>query len=149
MFSKICPAVVLCTTLPVAICTAQTREAAIIDSATAVLGAVMTIPARGIPESLLADAYGVAIVPDVIKIGFVGGVQRGRGVVLSRQENIAWSLPKFITLTGGSIGWQAGAQATDVILGFRTKKSVVGLLNGKFTLGADAAVAAGPVGLRA
>ncbi len=149
MFLRICPAVILWTTLPVAICTAQTREAAIIESATAVLGEVMTIPARGIPESLLADAYGVAIVPDVIKIGFVGGVQRGRGVVLIRQENNAWSLPKFITLTGGSIGWQAGAQATDVILVFRTKKSVDGLLNGKFTLGADAAVAAGPVGRRA
>ena len=149
MFLRICPAMVLWTMLPVAICTAQTREAAIIDSATAVLGEVMTIPARGIPESLLADAYGVAIVPDVIKIGFVGGVQRGRGVVLIRQENNAWSLPKFITLTGGSIGWQAGAQATDVILVFRTKKSVDGLLNGKFTLGADAAVAAGPVGRRA
>ncbi|HVX60067.1 MAG TPA: lipid-binding SYLF domain-containing protein [Pirellulales bacterium] len=128
---------------------AQTREAAIIAASSAVLDEVMTIPARQIPESLLADAYGVAIIPDVIKIGFVGGVQRGRGVVLVRDENNGWTLPKFITLTGGSIGWQAGAQATDVILVFRARKSVDGLLNGKFTLGADAAIAAGPVGRRA
>ena len=128
---------------------AAAREDECLASAAAVLREVMTIPARQIPESLLAEAYGVAIVPDVIKIGFVGGIQRGKGVVLVRDEHGAWGLPKFITLTGGSVGWQAGAQATDVILVFRTQKSVEGLLNGKFTLGADAAVAAGPVGRRA
>jgi len=88
----------------------------------------------------------VAIVPDVIKIGFVAGVRRGRGVVIVRDREGDWSLPQFITLTGGSVGWQAGAQATDVVLVFRTKKSVENLLRGKFTIGADAAAAAGPVG---
>lgn len=135
--------------VPAALAGAQGREEAAVESSSAVLREVMTIPARQIPESLLAEAYGVAIVPDVIKIGFVGGIQRGKGVVMVRDQNGAWGLPKFITLTGGSIGWQAGAQATDVILVFRTQKSVEGLLNGKFTLGADAAVAAGPVGRRA
>ncbi|HVW37797.1 MAG TPA: lipid-binding SYLF domain-containing protein [Pirellulales bacterium] len=135
--------------VPAALAGAQGREEAAVESSSAVLREVMTIPARQIPESLLAEAYGVAIVPDVIKIGFVGGIQRGKGVVMVRDEHGAWGLPKFITLTGGSIGWQAGAQATDVILVFRTQKSVEGLLNGKFTLGADAAVAAGPVGRRA
>ncbi len=149
MLARMLLAVSIFAALPLGVAAAQTREAAIVDSAAAVLREVMTIPAKQIPESLLSEAYGVAIVPDVIKIGFVGGVQRGRGVVLVRDENNAWTLPRFITLTGGSVGWQAGAQATDVILVFRTKKSVDGLLNGKFTLGADAAIAAGPLGRRA
>ncbi len=104
---------------------------------------------KRIPESLLAEAQGVAIIPDVIKIGFVAAVRRGHGVVLVRDANGAWTLPQFVTLTGGSVGWQAGIQGTDVVLVFTTKKSVQGLLNGKFTIGADASAAAGPVGRNA
>jgi SH3 domain-containing YSC84-like protein 1 len=85
----------------------------------------------------------------VLKGGFVVGVRHGRGVALVRDEQGAWRPPVFVSLTGGSIGWQAGLQATDVILVFRTSKSVQGLLNGKFTIGADAAAAAGPVGRQA
>jgi SH3 domain-containing YSC84-like protein 1 len=113
-----------------------------------VLRESMSTPGR-IPEALLADAQGVAIIPDVIKIGFVAAVRRGHGVVLVRDAGGAWTLPQFITLTGGSVGWQAGIQGTDVILVFTTRKSVQGLLNGKFTIGADASVAAGPVGRNA
>ncbi|HUY88955.1 MAG TPA: lipid-binding SYLF domain-containing protein [Pirellulales bacterium] len=149
MLRKLLAGAILWAALPAALAAAASREEESIDSSAAVLREVMTIPARQIPESLLAEAYGVAIVPDVIKIGFVGGIQRGKGVVLVRDEHGAWGLPRFITLTGGSVGWQAGAQSTDVILVFRTQESVEGLLNGKFTLGADAAVAAGPVGRRA
>ncbi len=108
-----------------------------------------TIPGKRIPEALLANAQGVAIIPDVIKIGFVAAVRRGHGVVLVRDANGAWTLPQFVTLTGGSVGWQAGIQGTDVVLVFSTKKSVEGLLNGKFTIGADASAAAGPVGRNA
>jgi SH3 domain-containing YSC84-like protein 1 len=108
-----------------------------------------TIPGKRIPEALLADAQGVAIIPDVIKIGFVAAVRRGHGVVMVRDANGAWTLPQFITLTGGSLGWQAGIQGTDVVLVFTTKKSVEGLLRGKFTIGADASAAAGPVGRNA
>lgn len=110
---------------------------------------IMAIPARSIPASLLADAQGLAIIPNVLKIGFVAGLRRGHGVVLVREPNGAWSLPQFITLTGGSVGWQAGIQDTDVVLVFTTKKSVDGLMQGKFTIGADAAAAAGPVGRNA
>lgn len=117
-----------------------------VELATQVLHDIMGIPMRRIPESLLADAQGIAIIPNVIKVGFVGGIRRGRGVVLVRDREGDWVLPQFVILTGGSVGWQAGIQSTDVILVFRTKKSVDGLLNGKFTLGAGAAVAAGPVG---
>ncbi len=120
-----------------------------IVSATAILREQMSIPASRIPEALLAEAHGVAIIPDVFKIGFVAAFRRGRGVVMVREPNGAWSLPQFIVLTGGSVGWQAGVQGTDVVLVFTTKRSIDGLLSGKFTIGADASASAGPVGRNA
>ncbi len=120
-----------------------------VRSADDILHEIMVIPAWQIPEALLSEAQGVAIIPDVIKIGFVAGVRRGHGVVMVRDADGQWTMPQFITLTGGSVGWQAGVQGTDVVLVFLTKKSVEGLLRGKFTIGADAAVAAGPVGRNA
>jgi lipid-binding SYLF domain-containing protein len=98
---------------------------------------------------MLSGATAVAVVPGVIKIGFIGAVRRGKGVVLVREADGSWSNPIFITLTGGGIGFQAGAQSSDVILVFRSRESVNGMLSGKFTLGADAAIAAGPVGRQA
>jgi lipid-binding SYLF domain-containing protein len=120
-----------------------------VRSADQVLQEVMVIPAKSIPAALLAEAQGVAIIPNVLKIGFIAGVRRGHGVVLVRDPDGEWGLPQFVTLTGGSVGWQAGVQGTDVILVFMTKKSIDGLLGGKFTIGADAAAAAGPVGRNA
>jgi len=114
-----------------------------------VLHESMAITARQIPESLLAEAQGVAIIPDVIKVGLVAGIRRGHGVVMVRNPDGQWSLPQFVVLTGGSVGWQAGIQGTDVILVFMTRKSVDGMMRGKFTIGADAAAAAGPVGRNA
>jgi lipid-binding SYLF domain-containing protein len=114
-----------------------------------VLSDLVAIPGRQIPLHLLADAQGVAIIPDVTKIGFIAGVRHGHGVVMVRDAEGEWSLPQFITLTGGSVGWQAGIQGTDVVLVFRTRKGVEGLMRGKFTIGADASVSAGPVGRNA
>ena len=114
-----------------------------------VLGELVAIPGKQIPQQLLAEAQGVAIVPNVIKIGLVAGVRRGRGVVMVRDAQGQWTLPQFITLTGGSVGWQAGIQGTDVVLVFTTRKGVEGLLKGKFTVGVDAAATAGPVGRNA
>ncbi len=114
-----------------------------------VLAEIMAIPARRIPEALMAEAQGVVIIPNVIKVGFIAGARRGHGVVLVRDNEGEWSLPQFVTLTGGSVGWQAGIQGSDVILVFTTKKGVEGLLSGKFTIGADAAASAGPVGRNA
>ena len=111
-----------------------------------VLADLMAIPARQIPQQLLAGASGVAVIPDVTKIGFIAGVRRGHGVVMVRDAEGEWSLPQFVTLTGGSVGWQAGIQGTDVVLVFRTRKGIEGLMNGKFTIGADASVSAGPLG---
>ncbi len=114
-----------------------------------VLAELVAIPGRQIPASLLANAQGLAIIPRVIKIGFVAGARRGHGVVMIRDADGNWGLPRFVTLTGGSVGWQAGVQGTDVVLVFTTRRSVDGLLKGKFTIGVDAAAAAGPVGRNA
>lgn len=114
-----------------------------------VLGELMAIPGKQIPHRLLEHAQGIAIIPNVIKVGFVAGARRGHGVVLVRDAEGEWSLPQFITLTGGSVGWQAGIQGTDIVLVFTTKKGVEGLMHGKFTIGADAAATAGPVGRNA
>lgn len=118
-------------------------------AATAVLDEVMAAPLKQIPHSLLADAQAVVIVPQVIKVGLVVGARRGKGVVLQRDENGGWQPPYFVTLTGGSVGWQVGVKSTDVVLVMKSRSSVQNLMKGKFTLGADAAVAAGPLGREA
>jgi SH3 domain-containing YSC84-like protein 1 len=128
---------------------AQSPADQTVQAATNVMNEIMAVPVTSIPQNLLADAQGLAIIPGMLKGGFVVGVRHGRGVALVRDEQGAWRPPVFVSLTGGSIGWQVGVQATDVILVFRTQKSVQGLLNGKFTIGADAAAAAGPVGRQA
>lgn len=125
---------------------AQLPEDQVVETAIGVLEEVMRIPARQIPTSLLANAQGVAIIPNVVKGGFVVGVRHGRGVMLVRDEQGAWQPPFFVTITGGSVGWQAGIQSTDLVLVFGTRRSITGLMNGKLTLGVDAAAAAGPVG---
>jgi len=135
--------------MPAGALRAQTAEDDTIEAAGAVLREIMAIPARAIPASLLADAQGVAIIPGMIKGSFVVGVRHGRGIVVTRDASGAWRAPMFITATGGSIGWQAGLQSTDLVIVFRNRRGVEGLLRGKFTVGADAAVAAGPVGREA
>lgn len=124
-------------------------EEATVQAASDVLAEFLDLRIRDIPESLLQNAKGVVIIPNLIKVGFVVGGQRGKGVVMVREPDGSWRAPMFLTLTGGSLGWQAGAQSSDIVLVFKSQKSVEGLLTGKFTLGADAAVAAGPVGRRA
>jgi lipid-binding SYLF domain-containing protein len=131
-------------------CGQMTREAAIVDSATDVLNEIVTIKERGIPMALLRDAQGIAIFPGVIKAGFIIGGRHGNGVVMARKAEGTWSHPVFLTMTGGSIGWQAGAQATDVVLLFKSRKSVYDFIQRpKITLGVDAAIAAGPLGRQA
>ncbi|HBJ37418.1 MAG TPA: Ysc84 actin-binding domain protein [Planctomycetaceae bacterium] len=127
----------------------QSRQEAVVRSSITVLNEIMAIPLSGIPTSMLADAQGVAIIPNVIRGGFVVGARHGRGVLLVREQSGLWHAPVFITLTGGNIGWQAGVQSTDVVLVFRSRRSVDGIMAGKFTIGADAAAAAGPVGRQA
>ena len=123
-------------------------EIAKIHAATEVLQEITGIP-EGISPDLLANAYGIVIIPGTIKVGFFFGGRYGSGIAMMRNENGSWSNPSFLYLAGGSFGLQFGALSSDIILVFKTRKSIMGLTKGNFTLGADAAVAAGPVGRRA
>lgn len=118
----------------------------IVEDAIDILERTQESSEHRIPSYLLGDAEGIAVIPSVIKAGLVVGGRRGHGMVSIRTNDGSWSHPVFLTLTGGSVGFQAGVQSTDVILVFKTRRSIEGLINGKFTLGADASVAAGPVG---
>ncbi len=116
------------------------------QNALRVLNEIMDTPDKRIPDKLLGTAEAVVVVPDVIKAGFVVGGRRGKGLLAVRGRDGTWSNPSYVTLTGGSVGFQAGVQSTDVVLVFRTRRGVDSVVHGKFTLGADASVAAGPVG---
>lgn len=101
---------------------------------------------RRIPPALLQESQGIAIIPNIVRAGFIFGGRRGDGVLLVRNPDGSWSDPAFVNITGGSIGLQAGAQASDVILVFRNQQNIARLLNRKIELGGDIEVAAGPVG---
>jgi len=117
-----------------------------IESSLNVLRDITDIPETGIPPALLCDAHGIVIVPDVVKLGFIVGGKYGAGILMVHKEDGTWSNPSFVSLYGGSFGWQIGAQATDLILVIKSRRGIDGIRNGKFTIGADASVAAGPVG---
>jgi len=117
-----------------------------IEDCVEVVKAIKAIPEEGIPPVLLKDAQGIMIIPGVIKIGFVIGGRYGSGILTVRDEKGNWTDPVFVKIAGGSLGWQIGAESTDLILVFKTKRSVEDIFKGKFTLGANASVAAGPVG---
>jgi lipid-binding SYLF domain-containing protein len=101
---------------------------------------------QAIPDRLLERAYGIAVFPDLTKLAFFAGGRRGHGVLVVRDKQGRFSNPVFVTMTGGSFGWQWGLQFTDIVLVFTTPKGVEGINGGKVTLGAGASVAAGPVG---
>ncbi len=128
---------------------AATPEVATVDAATQVINEIMAAPARAIPRALLHDAQAIVIAPGLIKGGFIIGARYGHGVLVMRNEQGVWRAPSFITIAGGSIGWQLGVQSTDVILVFKTRHGVQDLINGKFTIGGDVSAAAGPVGREA
>jgi lipid-binding SYLF domain-containing protein len=118
-------------------------------NAVRVLTEIQQIPEQSIPDKLLDEARGIVVIPDTIKAGLVLGGRRGHGLMSVKSDDGTWSSPVFVTLTGGSIGFQAGVQSSDVVLVFRNDRSLDDIVNGKFTLGADAGVAAGPVGRNA
>ncbi|HEX7116305.1 MAG TPA: lipid-binding SYLF domain-containing protein [Steroidobacter sp.] len=139
-------AVLLLTCLLSAASFAGEREEGRLTTATAVLDELMRVPEQSIPGWLLEHAHAVAVVPAVIKVGLGIGGRRGKGVLVVRRDDGSWSNPIFINLTGGSVGFQVGVQSTDVVLVFTSRQSIEGIVGGKVTLGADASVAAGPVG---
>jgi lipid-binding SYLF domain-containing protein len=119
-----------------------------VDSAK-VLEVFTTDQQNGIPADILQKARGIAVIPDMIRGGFLFGGRRGRGVIAIRSPNGEWSNPAFLTLTAGSFGAQFGAESADVVLVFANERSVRNIASGKFTLGGDAAAVAGPVGRNA
>ena len=119
------------------------------NNAVRVLREIMMAPDKRLPSDLMQNAYAIAVIPDVIKAGFVIGGRHGVGLVAVKSADGTWSNPSFVSMSGGSIGFQAGVSSTDVILVFRTQRGVDSIVHGKFTLGADASVAAGPVGRNA
>ena len=125
---------------------AAPRQEATLLNATQVLSELLNAPDQNVPHWLLDRAYAVAVLPEVIKGGLVFGGRYGSGVMSLRQPDGSWSNPVFITIAGGSWGFQFGVQSTDLMLVFTSKASVEGLIGGKVTLGADASVAAGPLG---
>jgi len=119
------------------------------QNAANVLTEVVGIPEGGIPDELMARAQGIAVIPHVVKGAFGIGGRYGKGLVAQRMANGKWSTPAFVEIGGGSFGLQLGVEATDLVLVFTNDSGLKGLLKGKVTLGADATVAAGPVGRKA
>ena len=124
----------------------ETKEERRAVNAIEVLNDLVSIPEKGIPPTLLRNAHGIAIIPSVFKIAFLAGGRFGKGVLLVRTRTNRWSNPSFVYMAGGGAGFQAGAQSTDIVLVFKSKKSVDTIKNGKITLGADISIALGPVG---
>jgi len=141
-------AAALVSILTIGIATASERrdnDVERIQTASVVLKQIMDAPDSAIPDSIMSGAKCLAIMPSMLKGGFIIGANYGKGVATCRTEK-GWSAPAFFKLTGGSFGFQAGGQASDLVLIIRTDDGMQHLLSSKFKLGADASAAAGPVG---
>ncbi len=129
----------------------QTKESKAAERAQAaadVLDEIQGAPDKGIPQEVLGSAQCVAVVPSMLKGGFIVGARFGRGLASCRTPK-GWSAPAFFTVEGGSVGFQIGGQAVDLVMLIMNDNGMKNLLSSKFELGADASVAAGPVGRHA
>jgi lipid-binding SYLF domain-containing protein len=124
----------------------ESHEDAQLRTAATVLDELRQTPDSRVPDWLMQRAYGVAVIPEVLKAAFIFGGRYGDGVLVTRSADNHFGNPVFIHLAGGSFGLQAGGASTDVVLIFVTQRSVENFARGKITLGADASVAAGPLG---
>ena len=115
------------------------------DKAAQVFKEIMNTPDQGIPSDLLGSAKCIAIIPGDVKFAFIFGGNYGRGVATCRTGH-GWSAPMFVAIDGGSVGYQIGGSSTDLVMLFMNDHVLKSLLNDKFKLGADASIAAGPVG---
>jgi lipid-binding SYLF domain-containing protein len=125
---------------------ASAREEARLIEASGVLEELFAQRDTSIPERLMARAYGIAVIPNVVKVAAVIGGRRGSGAMVVRDANGRFTDPIMVSITGGNVGWQIGVQSTDIVLVFTSRQGIEGITDGKLTLGADASVAAGPVG---
>jgi len=139
------PAVLIALAFP-GIAGAAETEIGRATNALRVLTEIMQAPDKRLPSNLIQEAQAIAVVPDVIKAGLIIAGRHGTGLISVKGADGVWSNPSYISMSGGSIGFQLGVESTDVILVFRTQRGVDSIVHGKFTLGADASVAAGPVG---
>ncbi len=146
MKKTVVASIILCS---MAVCAAgsERRDADLdrIQTASTVLSQIMAAPDRAIPDGIMSGAKCIAIMPSMLKASFVFGANYGKGVATCRTDH-GWSAPAFFKLTGGSFGFQAGGQASDLVLIVRTDDGMQHMLQSKFKLGADASAAAGPVG---
>lgn len=133
---------VCCSALTLQADTAQER----LKDATAVFNEVMATPDKGIPQDLLGKAHCVVIVPGVKQAAFVVGGKFGSGFAICRHDKGGWGAPAAVRIEGGSFGFQIGASSTDVVMLIMNERGMRRLLEDKFTVGAEATVAAGPVG---
>jgi SH3 domain-containing YSC84-like protein 1 len=119
-----------------------------LDKAATVLQQIMAAPDKGIPQEVMDHAKCVAVVPHMVKGGFVFGAEGGKGVATCRTDH-GWSAPAFFAITGGSWGLQIGVEGIDLVMVFQDEKGMDRMLQSKFKVGADASAAAGPVGRHA
>jgi lipid-binding SYLF domain-containing protein len=144
---RVLVAVLLLAATPLLIAQPASDEARRVADATTVLEEIMGAADKAVPRAIMERAEGIAVFPSLIKGGLVVGGQRGRGILSARDKKTGeWSSPAFLTITGGSIGAQFGAQAIDLVLVINDQRGLEQLVKNQFRIGADAAVAAGPVG---
>jgi lipid-binding SYLF domain-containing protein len=126
---------------------AQSDEADRIREAATVLDEIMNAADSAIPASVMGRAEGIAVFPGTLRGGFIVGAERGRGILSVRDPATkAWSPPAFLTITGGSVGFQAGLRSTDLVLVIQNRRGLENLVRNEFKIGAGAAATAGPVG---
>lgn len=124
----------------------KTRAVERMRDAAQVYGRIITAPDGNIPEKLMKKAECVAVLPNVLKAAFIAGGRFGKGVLSCRDVHGKWSAPSFIRLSGGSVGWQIGAESADMVLFFVGKEAKDAVIGERLTLGGDISIAAGPVG---
>ena len=127
---------------------AQQVETDRLTEAARVLDEVLAAPDKGVPEAIIEKAQAIVVIPSTVKGALLIGAQRGKGV-MSVKSAAGWSAPAFVTLTGGSVGFQIGGQATDIVLVVVNERGIENLAQNTFKIGGDASVAAGPVGREA
>jgi len=137
--------IVLCAVMLTSVAFASEAASSRLQTSATVLNEIMATPDKGIPSDILGSAKCVAVVPNLLKGGFIVGGAHGRGMATCRTAT-GWSAPAPITTTGGSVGLQIGGQSVDLVMVVMNDRGMQALLTNKFKLGADASVAAGPVG---
>lgn len=126
---------------------AESEESDRVKESITVFTEIMSAPDKAIPNAILGKADGIAVFPGTIKGAFIIGAQHGRGILSARNTQAGgWSAPAFMSVTGGSIGAQIGAQETDIVLVVMNRRGLESLVGNEFKIGADASVAAGPIG---